>query len=416
MLRIGVIAVLCFPALAQAGLHYSGETPAELPSQWRGFLVDHRALRMIGVAPMAGSPLHLLREQYEDAAGKLEEAAKKRALSADEAADLGALHVRLGRPAKGVEVLRKAHRDHPEHFKVVANLGTAWQTSGDLNESARALQEAVRLAPPRWKPFEEAHLKLVRLRQKDSKNASTPDDLFGIGKIERTKLPPDDVALVQQLALWLPADGRLLWLLGELANAHGDVRTAASILEGVVTEFAMTTPEAREQRKRFRTAADDIAKLPDSEHVKYRGDIVFKSTRPVGRTLDSAILPAIRPDGVNALPWAVLSETIVDKPFRPRLHKHLEQLNGKKVSLTGYMHPVTMDIEVSGFLLIEYPIGCWFCETPEPAGLLYVEIAGGKAVPVKRSRVKIEGTLKLNSSDPEDFLYTVTGASVRDPD
>ena len=30
----------------------------------------------------------------------------------------------------------------------------------------------------------------------------------------------------------------MLWQLGELANAHGDVATAAAILEGCVTEFA----------------------------------------------------------------------------------------------------------------------------------------------------------------------------------
>jgi hypothetical protein len=291
-----------------------------------------------------------------------------------------------------------------------------------LNEASRALQEAVRLAPPRWKRFEEAQLKLVRLRLKEPKNAATPDDLFGVtfdkkpDPMVRKKLPADDVAIVQQLALWLPGDGRLLWLLGELANTHGDVRTAASILEGVVTEFAITLPEARERRKAYRAAADEIAKLPDSEHAKYRGDIAFKSTRPIGRTLDAATLPAIRPDGVNALPWVVVSETVVDKPFRPRFHKHLQQLDGKKVSLTGFMQPVTMDIEVGGFLLIEYPVGCWFCETPDPAGMLYIEIAGGKTVPVKRGRVKVEGTLKLNTTDPEEFLYTLRGATVRDPD
>src|SRR5262245_22766615 len=249
-----LFTVLLAAAPARAGLHYSGETPADLPSQWRGFLTDHRALRLIGVTAAAGAPIHLLREQYADAAGKLEQSAKKRMLTADEAADLGALLVRLGRSAKAVEVLRQAQRDQPDHFRIAANLGTAWQMNGDLNEAARALQEAVRLAPPRWKPFEEAHLNLVRLRQKELKSTTGLDDLFGVafvgalgkpeaGKIDasaRKRLPAEDVAIVQQLALWLPGDGRLLWLLGELANAHGDVRTAAAILEGVVTEFALT--------------------------------------------------------------------------------------------------------------------------------------------------------------------------------
>jgi hypothetical protein len=75
-----------------------------------------------------------------------------------------------------------------------------------------------------------------------------------------------------------------------------------------------------------------------------------------------------------------------------------------------------MDVTVTGFMLIEYPVGCWFCETPEPAGIVFVELAGGKPIPVRRGRVKVEGTLKLNASDPEEFLYTLTGASVRDPD
>jgi len=428
ILSLFIVALAAAPA--RAGLHYSGEALAELPSQWRGFLMDHRALRLIGVTPAAGAPIYLLREQYADAAGKLEQEAKKRSLTADEAADLGALCVRLGRPAKAVEMLRQAHRDHPDHFRIAANLGAAWQVNGDLNEAARALQEAVRLAPPRWKPFEEAHLKLVRMRQKEPKSATGVDELFGVGFVgasgkpeagridpqNRKKLPADDVAIVQQLALWLPGDGRLLWLLGELANAHGDVRTAAAILEGVVTEFALTAPDARERRKLYRGAADDIAKLPDSEHAKYKGDIAFKSARPVSRTLDAASLPAIRPDGVNALPWTVLAETVVEKPFRPRFHKHVTQLDGRKVSLTGFMQPINMDVTVSGFMMVEYPIGCWFCETPEPAGIIYVEITEGKSVPVKRGRVKVEGTLKLNKSDPEDFLYTLTGASVRDPD
>lgn len=422
--------LLLFPALGRAGLHYSGETPAELPAQWRGFLLDHRALRMAGVTPMVGSPLHLLREQYADAAGKLEQAAAKRPLTADEAADLGALYVRLGRPARAVEVLRPTVRAHPDHFRLVSNLGTAWQLQGDLAEAARSLQDAVRLAPPRWKPFEEAQLKLVRLRQREPKNTRTPDDLFGVafvgpsGKPEagtidpaaRKKLPANDVAIAQQLAIWLPADGRLLWLLAELANAHGDVRTAAALMEGVVTEFALTTPDARVRRHLYGAEADRIAKLPDSEHARYRGDIQFVSPRAVGRTLDTARLPEIRPDGRNPLPWAVLAETAIDRPFRPRFHPHLRKLDGKTVTLTGFMQPVSMDPNVSGFMLIEYPIGCWFCETPEPAGIVYVEIAGDRTVPVKRGRIKVEGALKLNTSDPEDFFYTVTGASIREPD
>jgi hypothetical protein len=53
------------------------------------------------------------------------------------------------------------------------------------------------------------------------------------------------------------------------------------------------------------------------------------------------------------------------------------------------MQPVTMDIEVSGFLLIEQFVGCWFCETPElPRFGIETPAANG---PVSRGRVKVEG-------------------------
>ena len=62
--RIGlVVACLYFltPACAWAGLYYSGENIAELPSQWRGFLLDQRTLRMAGVKPAPGRPASPLR-------------------------------------------------------------------------------------------------------------------------------------------------------------------------------------------------------------------------------------------------------------------------------------------------------------------------------------------------------------------
>src|SRR5438270_9375772 len=88
--------VLSLPPLAQAGLYYSGEPMAELPSQWRGFLLDQQTLRMIAVKPKPGDPVHPLRAQYLQKAADLEKVKKNGKLSADEQADLGAVYVRLG--------------------------------------------------------------------------------------------------------------------------------------------------------------------------------------------------------------------------------------------------------------------------------------------------------------------------------
>src|SRR5436305_366754 len=106
-----VVAILLLIApAARAGLYYSGETIADLPSQWRGFLLDQRLLRNIAIKPtdkIAASPARL---KYQEALKKLEKATKERKLTADELADQGALLVRLGDAAKAVEVLRAAQR------------------------------------------------------------------------------------------------------------------------------------------------------------------------------------------------------------------------------------------------------------------------------------------------------------------
>src|SRR4029079_17922485 len=89
------VALVLASGGAYAGLYFSNENFAELPAQWRGFLIDQRALRTLAVTPADGTATPL-RKEYLDAAARLEKTAKERALTADEAADLGAVYVRLG--------------------------------------------------------------------------------------------------------------------------------------------------------------------------------------------------------------------------------------------------------------------------------------------------------------------------------
>jgi tetratricopeptide (TPR) repeat protein len=53
---------------------------------------------------------------------------------------------------------------------------------------------------------------------------------------EREKLPPDAIAVVQQLLLWFPADTRTYWLLGELYAAEGKLEEAQKIFDECVSE------------------------------------------------------------------------------------------------------------------------------------------------------------------------------------
>src|ERR671925_568871 len=51
LLALGTLA----PPL-RAGLHYSGEAFADLPSRWGGFLLDQRLLRTLAAKPSGGVP------------------------------------------------------------------------------------------------------------------------------------------------------------------------------------------------------------------------------------------------------------------------------------------------------------------------------------------------------------------------
>lgn len=420
--------LLLASSLSHAGLYYSGERYAALPAQWRGFLLDHRLLRNIGVVPKEASDENPLRAKYRVEAEKLRARAVREKLSADDLADLGALYLRLGEIDKALETLRPAQREHPNHFAIAANLGTAWQRFGDLRQAAAALEEAVKLAPGKLLPYEEAHLKLVRERQRAMPGHL--DNLFGVqflndkglfepGKLaeaERKKLPAKAVAIAQQLALWFPADGPLLWQLAELANAHGDFKNGAAMMEGCVVQFGMNHPTLRMHRQILREASDRLpqAKLGIGEEHKEQhvGTIKFISRRPLTSMIDSAPLPAIDPKGINAIPWELFAETTVEKPFKLTFPRYLKELEGKKVSLTGYMYPLRDDPEISAFLFIEAPVGCWYCEMPDTTNIVYVELPRAESTRYQRGLLRVVGRLQLNTDDPEDFLYSVKEARV----
>ena len=125
-------------------------------------------------------------------------------------------------------------------------------------------------------------------------------------------------------------------------------------------------------------------------------------------------MPPIDATGVNAIPWSVVTETTVDRRYRPTFPKYLRELNGKTINLHGYMQPLGEDLEAASFLFIENPVGCWFCEMPDITGIIRVELAAGKTQTYTRSALKVTGKLRLNENDPENFLYTIGEATVAD--
>ena len=103
---------------------------------------------------------------------------------------------------------------------------------------------------------------------------------------------------------------------------------------------------------------------------------------------------------------AVLGLTTVDRKYKPTFPKYLHELDGKQVSLSGFMQPLNDELEHSSFMLIEYPVGCWYCEMPEMTGIELVEA-------MARSGVLSTTPVVVVSSDPSETRAAETAASER---
>lgn len=194
-------------------------------------------------------------------------------------------------------------------------------------------------------------------------------------------------------------------------------------MDGCVTEFGLHAPELRRHRQLLRDGVEELAKTTPAEgdaakanHTGHTAVFSPRSKRPLLSKLDAVKLPSVSLTGINPLPWAVLAETSVDRQFKPTFSDYLRDLDGKQVSLTGFMQPLGEELEMGSFMLIEYPVGCWYCEMPEVTGILFIELPSGKTTTFTRTQAKITGKLSLNRSDPENFLYTIQDARVSGAD
>jgi hypothetical protein len=212
------------------------------------------------------------RKRFLDQRDKLQAKHRQGTLTPEERVNLGEYLIRLKQNEDAVLVLDEGTRQVRDNFMLFSNLSTAYLLTGFPERGLAYMADVVRPVekggywPREWPGLTHEQLawfaraegyfkKLILLRQREGPSRPGQshglDDLFGgvrfvgesgkyePGKLaarERAKLPPDAVALVQQLTLWMPEDARLYWLLGELYNAEGDIRAADDILDTCETK------------------------------------------------------------------------------------------------------------------------------------------------------------------------------------
>lgn len=277
----GVLAAL-LTADGRASLHHPEDQIASVPVDSSGkpeeLPFDEFARRRITLrnAGDATSPLVALdpqtREPVLDKSGqpilsdrgkldaRIKQAQKKKGRTADESVALAVDWLRFGRPDEAESVLQGQRRGFLPNVTLAhaAMAQAQWARAYDFLDIANGERPPAKLPGTSPKTLEwqlqlnrGPLLKLVKLRLAESRGPKLnpedeqPDRLFDVNFVnangqfepgvladaEKAKLPPDAIATVQQLALWLPFDTRLYWLLAELYSATGDVKTAAKILD-----------------------------------------------------------------------------------------------------------------------------------------------------------------------------------------
>jgi tetratricopeptide (TPR) repeat protein len=277
LLLAGFLTIPWWPSAAW-GIYISTEKLDPNP-ELKSFTDQLRFLRAYG--PTDISLGGKATKQREDFLAKVAALKAKPSLSSDEQADLGGylLYLKQSTPRalifeEAVAVLEAGYRTNPRHFRLAANLGTAYQLTGRLDAAQRCLEAAVDLAPADQKPVQRLQLRLVQLRLRESLGRGQLPDLDGLfgrptqpfrfvdekgawsyGQLaarEVEKLPGQSVEqavhLVQQLLVRLPDDGRLLWQFGEWCLVLGKKHLALELFNNAVDTFRLSHPSLKQHR------------------------------------------------------------------------------------------------------------------------------------------------------------------------
>lgn len=89
--------------------------------------------------------------------------------------------------------------------------------------------------------------------------------------------------------------------------------------------------------------------------------------------------------------------------FVPVFSQNVKKINGKKISISGFIVPITK----STYAISRYDMAsCFFCGNAGPESIIGLKFKKNPGSIKTDSFVTIEGFLKLNDSEPEEWVYS----------
>jgi hypothetical protein len=154
--------------------------------------------------------------------------------------------------------------------------------------------------------------------------------------------------------------------------------------------------------------------------MKFRKAFIFPKVIPMVKTSLLFLLLFLLPEVQELDLWQVLSEVgFESRPSResgfeidsPKFSKRLWSYNNKKVSVKGYLIPLSEMGGKNAYMLSALPFNqCYFCGGAGPETV--VEVETKQSIRFVTRQITMEGILLLNDKDPDHHMYILKDARV----
>jgi len=108
-----------------------------------------------------------------------------------------------------------------------------------------------------------------------------------------------------------------------------------------------------------------------------------------------------------------ISEDEYGELYVPVFSENITKMEGKVVEADGYIIPFEGMFKPEHIILSSLPLAeCFFCGSGGPETVMEVDMAS--PINYTSNRVRVRGTLTLNSKDPEKLMYILTNGTLVD--
>ena len=106
-----------------------------------------------------------------------------------------------------------------------------------------------------------------------------------------------------------------------------------------------------------------------------------------------------------------ISEDQYGELYVPVFSENITSMEGKVVEADGYIIPFEGMFKPEHIILSSLPLAeCFFCGSGGPETVM--EVAMASPIKYTSNRVRVRGTLTLNSKDPEKLMYILTNGTL----